>query len=230
MDKWIHNISGGTKTYNGIPVNHNAFLKINFVSLKAFQKLQSLRQDLLSDAVRMSADGVNDFSTTPIDNEDFLLDRLIDINSLPENKPFASPDYRTKRDATTNKETCNINSSQMIDYVITEEKYVAGGFLIIKNAEFEDYFKASVYDKDGIIPVEYRANLCENWPVVAEYVPKEWVNCVKDSNDISTHKINTKPLNAKITAGLYLRVEYFSIDSGLSREILINYDLTKKLV
>jgi hypothetical protein len=125
------------------------------------------------------------------------------------------------------KTTCPINDDTDIDYQLTAERYVKGGCLIVKNAEFGDYIVASVYDKDSVILEQYRATLCENWPVVSTYVEKEFIEYKGETYTV--HKLNTAPLSAKISAGLYLRVGYNATDSGSAREVLLNYDMTKAL-
>ena len=141
---------------------------------------------------------------------------------VAELEPFAKPTFRTKRNATTSIVSCALNTSTVIDFDLTEERYVAGGMLLIENYEFGDYVTAEVNDKNGVIPEAYRAALCEAHPTVAKYIEKEWVSG-------ANHSISTMPLNAKITAGLCLRVTYHATNSGSARNVLINYDLTKKL-
>lgn len=158
---------------------------------------------------------------------DLLKKITVDVNSAPLANAFAAPDCRTKRDKTTAIETIVKNSSKDLDYLLTAERYVSGGVLIVENPEFGDYITAYVCDKDGIIPEAYRDLLCENHPVVAEYVEGEWIEMSEAMYVI--HEISTKPLNAKVTPGLYLRVTYHTVDVGIDRRVAINYDMTKKL-
>lgn len=151
----------------------------------------------------------------------------VSIVSLPEAQPFAVPSYRTKRNATPALVTIAPNSSNVIDFVMPQERFVTGGALIVKNAVIGDYITASVYDGLSIIPEPYRIPLCEAWPVVALYIEKEWIKISDGSH--SFHEINTYPLNAKITQGLVLRVTYHSCAEGYDRVVACNYNLTKKL-
>jgi hypothetical protein len=146
------------------------------------------------------------------------------IESTP---PFAQPTYRTKRNATSSLITIAANSHEHVDFRLTAERYVSGGCIIVDGAEFGDYAEAEVVDADSVIPEAYRAALCENWPTVAKYIEKEWIEVNKGG--ITRHKIDTYPLNAKITAGLYLRVTYYTTSTGSSRSVGVNYYLTKKL-
>ncbi len=155
------------------------------------------------------------------------------VTEQPEPHPFAAPLYRTKNDATTSIETCNKNSTKTIDFKLTAERYVSGGAVTIENPEFGDYITAEVYDKDSAIPEPYRAALCENWPSVAKYIEKEWVpmgeGTVWGTNLYISHTLDTRPLQAKISANLYLRITYNAVDAGSDRKIIVNYNLTKKL-
>lgn len=151
--------------------------------------------------------------------------KLSDDDGNPVNggSAYAIPNFRTKRDATPALVSVNPNSTNDMDYYLTEEKYVSGGTIVFQDSQHGDYISACIYDKDGVIPEPYRAVLCENWPIVATYVIKEWL-CQSGE-----HKIDTRPLNAKITAGLYLRVSYTATAVGTARSVGVNYDLTKKL-
>lgn len=154
------------------------------------------------------------------------------IQSLPEPAPFAQPTYRTKMDAIPNIVSIEPNTTSNIDFLMSSEKYVSGGELVIENAEFGDYVVARVQDIDGVIPSQYRAS-CENWPIVNTYIEKSFVSVkmpgTLQQGAITCSKIDTYPLNAKISAGLYLRIEYHAVSSGLTRKVALNYFLTKKL-
>jgi len=157
----------------------------------------------------------------------------VTVTAQPDPAPFAQPLYRTKRDAISSLISIEKNTSQNIDYQITEERYVSGGDIIIENGEMGDYLTACVYDKDEVIPEAYRSFLCEAWPVVATYVLKAFVMVENPGTltpgALTIHSIDTYPLNAKVTAGLYLRITYNAVDSGLTRRVGVNYYLTKKL-
>ena len=150
----------------------------------------------------------------------------VSVTALPEPQPFAVPTYRTKLNATANILTVAPNTNEHIDFLLPAERYVTGGSLCVKNAELGDYIEASVSDDDEIIPSPYRAALCEAWPIVATYIEKHWVEV---SGEYTNMKINTYPLNAKVTAGLYLCIKYFAVNSGADRKVAVNYHLTKKL-
>lgn len=152
--------------------------------------------------------------------------------TVPEQEPFAQPVYRTKRDAAAIT-SVSPNNSVDIDFLITAERYIHGGCIIVENAEFGDYITAQVEDLYGIIPLAYRAALCEAHPIVSQYIVKQYIEVETPgtalAGGITTQEVDTFPLNAKIPAGLYLCITYYAVNSGLTRRIAINYYLTKKL-
>lgn len=169
--------------------------------------------------------GSNDITDPSTAVDTLKGDLPIFVQPLP---PFAEPSYRTKRSKTASLTTVVAGSSAVVDFVLTQERYVSGGCVIVQNAQLGDYVTAEVYDLYGGIPVAYRAALCENWPTIARYVEGEWVKA--NPNGITEHEINTHPLNAKITAGLSLRLTYFAVASGVSRIFGVNYYLTQKII
>ena len=148
------------------------------------------------------------------------------ISTPLDNNPFAVPTYRTKYNATQSWVDVQPEAIITNDFHLTAERYVAGGQLLIQNASKGDYVTAEVCDVDGVIPAPYRAALCENYPTVALYVERWWVN---PTAEFITIDLDTAPLNAKISAGLYLRVTYCAAAGGSTRSLAINYKLTKKL-
>lgn len=153
-----------------------------------------------------------------------LPQNLVSSVKVEESPPFATPTYRTKRSRTNSIITISPNETKHIDFQMTHELYASGGGVIYTGAELGDHVTACIYDKDEIIPQPYRAALCESWPTVAEYIVGEWV-----PKGDGRYEINTYPLNAKITAGLYLRITYVAADAGADRKIGVNYYLSKKL-
>lgn len=150
----------------------------------------------------------------------------MEITKLASPQPFALPAYRTKLNATEEKVTITPDTLQNVDFLMVNERYVTGGTLTVKNAKMGDYITASVIDNDSIIPSPYRAALCEAHPIVATYIEKHFIEV---EGEYTNMKIDTYPLNAKITPGLYLRITYHSTEEEGDREVTVNYKLTKKL-
>ena len=148
------------------------------------------------------------------------------ITAPLDNNPFAVPTYRTKYNATSNWIAVEPDSSAPNDFLLTAERYIAGGQLLVQNATMGDYVTAEVIDRDCVIPLQYRVALCENYPTVALYIERWWIN---PTAEFITVDLDTAPLNAKISAGLYLRVTYHASAAGTTRQLAINYKLTKKL-
>lgn len=71
--RWIHNVSGGQKTYRGVPIADNAYYEIAAGNLTWYQTSDAIMADLGSDAIRMSANGTTDYSTSAAQNIRFLL-------------------------------------------------------------------------------------------------------------------------------------------------------------
>lgn len=152
---------------------------------------------------------------------------------VQEQPPFAAPSFRTKRKGAPNFIEMAPSQEQTIDLPITEERYCHGGVIVFSGIEVGDTVTGEVYDKDGVIPnvpyplntaVTYRQALCEAWPVVANYLDDEPL-----PPGSGFREINTYPLNAKITAGLYLRIKIKTCALGSTRKIGLGYYLTKKL-
>jgi len=152
--------------------------------------------------------------------------QAVEVKSQPDPMPFAQPTYRTKMNATSGIITIAPGANSDVQFQLTSERYVTGGSLVVHNAQIGDYIVAEVEDIDGLIPSPYRAALCEAWPVISTYIEKRWVEV---QGEHTVMKINTYPLNAKISAGLYLCIHYYAVNTGSDRTLGINYDLTKKL-
>lgn len=165
---------------------------------------------------------VTNHTATPLPNPN----PTVEISKQPEPLPFAQPVYRTKRMKTGNIATCVPGGNIEILFQLTGEFYTHGGAMVVENAQIGDYIYAEVEDIDGVIPAPYRNIIAEAWPVVATYIVGEWVEV---QGQYSIHKIDTKPLVAKLTAGLYLSFHYVATNVGTDRKIGINYYMNKKL-
>jgi len=144
----------------------------------------------------------------------WLKSYLPHTTEIEKQPPFAEPLYRTKRSKTSEVLLVPPGATRSVDFILPSDLYVSGGCLIVKNGEFKDWVKASVYDYYSGIPEAYRSALCEDWPTVAEYIPGEWLKYLGEM--YTTHDIDTYPLNAKITTGLSLRVTYTAHDGALT--------------
>jgi len=156
----------------------------------------------------------------------------VEITKQAEPQPFAVPTYRTKMNATSGTVTVAPGTDSDIQFLMSAERYVTGGSIVVQNAQMGDYIVAEVEDNDGVIPSPYRTALCEAWPIVSTYIEKRFIEINGDTTidgNTTTMKINTYPLTAKIPAGIYLCVHYYAVNSGYNRVLAINYDLTKKL-
>lgn len=213
------NIDSVVGTYEGMEIQPNAEFTVPDLDRPKWMISDTVYAAIASGKLQIG--DASGYYTDKTQQWNIVIDNIgIPVTSMP---PFADPLYRTKMDATSSVITISANSSQVTDFYITEERYVAGGKLIVTGAQIGDYVTAEVYDKDSIIPSPYRAALCESWPSVAKYIYKMWV----DPN--MCNEIDTRPLNAKVSAGLYLRVTYYACAEGSDRKVAMNYYLTKKL-
>lgn len=228
----IKNNTESTITYAGQEILSGEYYQIqNETELSQFLKttlLSDINPSVNNPVISMVNDGESDLSYE--DGQNWLLDLHVKSVTVQESPPFAKPDYRTKFSKTAAIENAPKNDSTNIDFQLTKELYIFGGEGVVKNAEYGDYITAEIYDKDSVIPEAYRASLCEDWPTVAEYADL-WimVTDLPSNNPFTKIHMNTYPLIAKISAGLYLRITYHAIDAGETRQIAMNYFLDKKL-
>lgn len=147
---------------------------------------------------------------------------------LSVERPFADPLFRTKIKACDSVISVSPGDTGICDVKLTEDLYLYGGSVIVQNPFFGDFITACVYDKESVIPEPYRATLAENWPVIASYVDKKFIE-IPHEGMTASDTLDTRPLIAKITAGLYLRTIYHATNAGIPRLFVTNYNLLKKL-
>lgn len=224
MAKSVKNISGSTKSWGGVSIlDGSSYYCQSSSEAKMFFNDNIFVADISIGLAEVYVDGVLIVGASASLNILRVEEMSVNVLSTP---PFSVPDYRTKRSATDLWVNCLENTSTAIDYILPEELYVSGGEIIFYNSKKGDYITAEVNDVNGVIPVLYRAALCESHPTVATYIVKKWI---VPSTGFGSFMIDTYPLNAKITAGLSLRVTYFASAEAGTREVSINYHLTKKL-
>jgi hypothetical protein len=214
-------------TWCGMEIQPSAYYELQAIELIRWQTDSKVLSDIGSGNGIMN-DGTSDITDVATAIA-FLRDDMVKdvkVTSQPDPVPFAQPTYRTKRDADTSWTTCAENIVTHSDFQLTAERYVSGGDIIFKDSKEGDYLSAEVRDVNGVIPEAYRAALCEAHPIVAVYINKLWVMPVSGYGSIN---IDTYPLNAKISAGLYLRVSYHATSEAGDRKMAVNYHLTKRL-
>lgn len=219
----IKNNTISSGVWCGQTIEPNAYYTVPVLDLSKWQSDNIVVSDIAQNKLIINNETSDLDSATGLK---FLLGQIVEVTKLAEPQPFAVPAYRTKYAATPGIITVAPNSNQEITYQLTQERYATGGALIVKNAVIGDYVEAYIKDVDSVIPLAYRPVLCENWPIVASYVEKAFVEI---NSEHSVMKINTYPLNAKINAGLYLVIKYYAVNYGSDRTLAVNYYLTKKL-
>lgn len=73
LPRYIHNISGTTQTYRGVPITAGSFQLIDPANLGWYQQDDLFITDIGNSVIRMSADGSTDYSTSTAANLAFLL-------------------------------------------------------------------------------------------------------------------------------------------------------------
>jgi hypothetical protein len=219
----VKNNSGASGVWCGQTIANGEYYTIQQQELVRWQSDDAVILSLSNGAL-IGNDGTVDFTAAIAVK--YLLGSAVEVTKLSEAEPFAKPTYRTKLNATADIVTIAPNTTGEINFQLLSERYVTGGSLVVKNAVIGDFITAEVKDLDGVIPEIYRPALCEAHPIVSAYIEKHWVEV---QGEYSNMKINTYPLNAKITPGLYLCVSYHAVNSGSNRELGVNYHLTKKL-
>jgi len=166
--KWIKNADIIERTWRGTSFEVGEYRQIPVDEYPRWASDSTLLADIANGKAVVAKDdtGTTDF-TDLNDAISYLRGELSTHVSVDEQPPFAKPDFRTKYSATSSKQTVAVNSSQMIDFELVAERYVSGGEIIIKNAQFGDYVTASVVDKNGLY--------APAGTVLANYVVKQWV-------------------------------------------------------
>lgn len=129
--------------------------------------------------------------------------------------PFSDSDgfrFRGKGISGTATKTASTN----IDHKITEERYINGINVILKDQSFGDSLKFQIVDVDNI--VGYGAG------VVLDEFGTDWYV----SDDTQTQGQIILPYPAKVISGLWIRIIYKSIGTTNDVSVLCNLFLHKK--
>jgi hypothetical protein len=224
----IKNNTGASKVWVGQTIEPGAYYTIQAIELPAWRASDIVLADIAS-ADLVVNDGFADL--TESNGLKYFLGSTVEVSRLPQPQPFAEPIYRTKHNKKNGATVIPNGNAVAIDYVLTEELYVSGGTIVVKNPQYGDWISAQVYDSLGVIPEAIRAQVCENWPVVSDYILGQYLE-LYDSNSIWFKQgVDTRPLVAKVSAGLSLRLTYHAanVSGAADREVLVNYFLNRKL-
>lgn len=136
-------------------------------------------------------------------------------NDIKTSSPFADAQgfrFRGKGIAGT----ATKNTTTNIDYKLTEERYINGVDLLIKDSVWGDYVKFQVVDVDNILG--YGAG------TVLDEFGSDWYI---DPNVCQQGQVII-PYPAKIIANLYIRIVYVSVGTVNDVELKANLFLHKK--
>jgi hypothetical protein len=225
----LKNISGSVLAVHAHEFAVDEVLEIQDEYRKSWANNDDTLAAIANDALQVQLNGVAISGVSDQINE--LKATVAPIVSVDSTPPFAEPAHRTKLDAVASAVAIQPGEAGNIDYLMTEERWAYGGEGFVVGAEPGDWLEAMVVDANSVIPVPYRAALCEaspGWPVINTYVKKSWMLCPGGGQN-AVFKINTYPLIAKVTAGLVLRTIYHATSAGGARTVYANLLLTKKL-
>lgn len=113
--------------------------------------------------------------------------------------------------------TATANTTTNIDYQLTEDRIITGGFLILQNHQFGDYVSFQVVDKDNILG--YGAGT-----VLNEFMTNWYV-----ASDTQIQKGTEASYPAKVFQGLYLRIIYHSTALLGNVNVRANFNMHKVL-
>lgn len=121
----------------------------------------------------------------------------VEVTGPIVSKPFTDADGFRFRGASF-IENVSANSTKEIDYLISDERYINGGRLIVKNMGEDDKITFQVVDKDGIFGFG---------PMVLDQFITDFYLPAGESLEVALD------YPARIVAGLYLRLIYTNTNS-----------------
>ena len=217
--RYIHNISGIEITYRGVPIADDGFLLIEGANLIWYQTSDEVVEDLAGDYIRMSSDGIVDYSDSPAKNLAFLLGSSpeptdSDGYTVRRSRAFSASDgYRFRGTGVSN--TATKNTTTNIDYKMPEDRMINGVHLFLDGHKWDDYIKFQVVDVDNLLG--YGAG------VILDEFGSTWN--IDPNTCAQRHEIIDYP--AKIKKDLYLRTVYVSTGTVDDVKVKINLYLHK---
>ena len=220
----VKNISNKQLTIHGIILEMEQTYRIQDSERVGWMESDEVLSWLTNGQIAIGND--IEFFTSISDSIDWLKNKNRQTVEVAKQTPYAEPLYKTKNNAVPEVAVVAPNSQANIDLFLTEERYISGGEIIIYDALPGDWIQAQVVDINKILPLQIK----ENDLVVSEYISRRWIAANKTFDIPTVAKIDTRPLNARIIAGLALRVVYHADGGGESpRKVFVNYDMSKKL-
>lgn len=210
MAKWIHNITGSARSYQGKEILAGAFFSISSSLESEYNSDTSLIADLANSIVRMSSDGVTDYSDNGSSNVDFLKGLVNNtvITSAPSfgAKTFLSGAVTKRLFArNTGKPFAVTTGSNDLSYTATYAWAKITGLECI-GAEIGDYAELRVYD-----------NASGTYSGVPNALLNQFGYTLYMAKD---YYIRTSQFDSDIYAGMVLKITYNSISD---KNIYINY-------
>lgn len=197
MSKYIHNVSGSTITLRGYSISNSAFFMIPALQEGIFANDNATLTAIVDGDVFVSIDGATDITDIATQINVLKNDSPRDSTGLPiyRGSPFTdSLGFRFRGHSF--KDTVSTNTTKDIDYLVSAERWINGGRLIVDNIGADDKLTFQVVDKDNVLGYGAGAVLDE---------------FIKDFYIPSTGNLEVAlAYPARIYAGLYLRLKYTS--------------------
>lgn len=136
-NKYLHNISDSEKTYLGTPISSGGFYQIPDNMLIKFQNDASVMADILLNTLRLSSDGVTDYSTVNIINLNFLRNEHYEVDAQGRQIVRAAAGQKgwTYLGENVLIETSNLNSLDSTDYLGNTVSGMSLKFYDVNNVE-----------------------------------------------------------------------------------------------
>jgi hypothetical protein len=214
--KKFKNNKGSTDTWCGQSIAAAAYYEIPATELHKWQNDSKVLTDLGSGDGKMN-NGTSDYTDAAL-AINFLKDTApLDSDGIPlvRTRAFANPDNMKFR-GTGISATCTKNTTTNVDYKLTENRYLNGIQIIVKDHVIGDKVQLKVIDIDNILG--YGAN------TVLDQFGKDWF-MVEDQQNQGIIQLAYAAL---VLLNLYIRVEYVSVGTVTDVTFKANLFLHKK--
>jgi len=210
MSKYIHNISGVEKTYEGTPIANGSFYQIPLTMEASYASNDTILLDITSGDIVMSKDGSTDITSGTSYQIDFLKSLLQSEVKIQELPAFGSKTGHSFKGRGIEK-NCIKNSETDIEWVV-DDTYDLSGVEIL-NGALGDHVQLMVVDDN-----------LGTYSTVPDYILDQFGIDWKIRPDVF---IKDLPYTARLMTGMILRFRYLNKDITNDRMIYVNLDLHK---
>lgn len=220
MSKWIYNNDTIAHTYSGQEIASSTYYQIEDIEEVRWMNNSTLLDDIASgDAIVSKSNNSADHITDTNDAINYLKNKLspVDSNNSPivRIRAFNNADNLKFR-GTGISGTATKNTTTNIEYKLTEDRFINGVDILIKDHVWGDKINFEVVDIDNILG--YGAG------TVLDQFGKDWY---VDPDKCSQGQIRVE-YPALINKDLYVRLAYISTGATNDVEVKANLFLHKK--